>query len=396
MALYRQLQLSFWRDAFVMDLTPEEKFFYVYLLQCTNSKQCGIFELPKRTIEYETGYNRETVSKLLQRFISYGKIEYCEETKEIMILNWIKYNFINSQNTIKCINKEIKGIKHREFVHKLYDLCKKLVYPVHLIFDGVEDFRRKIRGLEGTYKDLGEEEIKKEIKEVEEKEEAEIIENSADVYGDAADEVEDTGIGEALDVFDNNIHPINPIEFESLMDWSEDMSRDSIVLAIKEAAYHNAQSMKYIESIYPAALRYDYYFLRDLAQIKYQQLIYQLLVLTISNFRDMLKRYFGIILLKISLISFPNSDIGLPACMPWPILDILLKRSGSADTATVSISLSVSLTLASTLLLILSVRLPSTLLPMLTPTKALFSVITTAASFTPLTVLTALAIFCDL
>lgn len=154
MALYRQLQLSFWGDAFVMDLTPEEKFFYVYLLQCTNTKQCGIFELPKRTIEYETGYNRETVSKLLERFITYDKIEYCEETKEIMILNWIKYNFINSRNTIKCINKEIKEIKL-----------------------------------------------------------------------------------------------ITHIEFESLKDWSQDMSYDSIILAIKEAAYHNARSMKYIDSI---------------------------------------------------------------------------------------------------------------------------------------------------
>ncbi|MBE6069387.1 MAG: DnaD domain protein [Clostridium lundense] len=255
MALYRQLQLSFWGDAFVMDLTPEEKFFYVYLLQCTNTKQCGIFELPKRTIEYETGYNRETVSKLLERFISYGKIEYCEETKEIMILNWIKYNFINSRNTIKCINKEIKEIKHREFVDKLYNLCEKLAYPIHLIFDGIEDFQEKIRGLQGAYKDLGEEEIKEEIKkeieEVEEKEEAEeIIGNSAaDAYRDEAHEVEDTGIGEVVQVFNSNIHPITPIEFESLKDWSEDMSCDSIILAIKEAAYHNARSMKYIDSI---------------------------------------------------------------------------------------------------------------------------------------------------
>ncbi|MBM7869443.1 hypothetical protein JOC70_000912 [Clostridium pascui] len=69
-----------------MDLTPEEKFFYVYLLQCTNTKQCGIFELPKRTIEYETGYNSETVSKLLKRFIDYRKIEYCKETKDLIAI----------------------------------------------------------------------------------------------------------------------------------------------------------------------------------------------------------------------------------------------------------------------------------------------------------------------
>lgn len=50
-----------------------------------NSKtsQCGIYELPKRIIETETGYNRETVDKLLNRFIDYKKIVYCEETREV-------------------------------------------------------------------------------------------------------------------------------------------------------------------------------------------------------------------------------------------------------------------------------------------------------------------------
>ncbi|MBE6068696.1 MAG: DnaD domain protein [Clostridium lundense] len=109
-----------------------------------------------------------------------------------------------------------------------------------------------MRGLEGACKDLGEEEIKEEIKEEieEEKEEAEeIIGNSAaDVYEDAADKVGNLGISEVVQVFNNNIYPITPIEFESLQDWSENMSCDSIILATKEAAYHNARSMKYIDS----------------------------------------------------------------------------------------------------------------------------------------------------
>ena len=51
----------------------------------TNSKttQCGIYELPKRVVEFETGYNAETVDKLLQRFIEYGKILYNDETKRL-------------------------------------------------------------------------------------------------------------------------------------------------------------------------------------------------------------------------------------------------------------------------------------------------------------------------
>ena len=48
----------------------------------------------------ETGYNRDTIDKLIDRFIGYGKVLYSASTKEIMIVNWIKHNFINSKNTI--------------------------------------------------------------------------------------------------------------------------------------------------------------------------------------------------------------------------------------------------------------------------------------------------------
>ena len=109
MAIYRQIQTLFWQDGFVSELTPEEKYFYFYLLTNSRTTQCGIFELNKRIVEAETGYNRETIEKLIKRFEEYGKIIYCKETREIIILNWIKYNFINSRNTICCINKELKA-----------------------------------------------------------------------------------------------------------------------------------------------------------------------------------------------------------------------------------------------------------------------------------------------
>ena len=105
MAIYRAVQVSFWQDEFVIELTPEEKFFYVYLMTNSKTTQCGIFYHSKKFIEVETGYNRDTIDKLIERFISYGKVLYSPSTKEIMLVNWIKYNFINSKNTIACINK---------------------------------------------------------------------------------------------------------------------------------------------------------------------------------------------------------------------------------------------------------------------------------------------------
>ena len=125
MAAYRQVFVSFWQDAFVLDLTPEEKYFYVYLMTNGKTSQCGIYELPLRVIEMDTGYNRETVEKLLERFISYGKILYCKETKEIMILNWLKYNLVNSPKVKSCMRKELLEVKNKEFIKKLVEILKE-------------------------------------------------------------------------------------------------------------------------------------------------------------------------------------------------------------------------------------------------------------------------------
>lgn len=115
MAVYRQIQVTFWQDPFILDLTPEEKYFYIYLMTNSKTTQCGVYELPKKVIELETGYNRDTVEKLIKRFVDYGKIQYNSENKEVMILNWLKYNITKSPKVISCIRQEALEIKTAEF-----------------------------------------------------------------------------------------------------------------------------------------------------------------------------------------------------------------------------------------------------------------------------------------
>ncbi len=130
MAVYRHIHIDYWQDGFVLDLTPEEKYFYIYIMTNSKTSQCGIYELPKRIIETETGYNRETVDKLLKRFEEYGKIIYCEESKEIFIKNWIKHNKISSPKVIKCVEKELKNIKSEYLVKLFLDECNRYQYPI--------------------------------------------------------------------------------------------------------------------------------------------------------------------------------------------------------------------------------------------------------------------------
>jgi len=120
MAVYRQIQVSFWQDTFVLDLTPEEKYFYLYLMTNSKTRQCGVYEVSRRVMELETGYNRETVEKLIKRFIEYGKIDYCEETKEVLLKNWFKYNSSKSPKVLQCIMSEVAKIKHLPF--KIYTM----------------------------------------------------------------------------------------------------------------------------------------------------------------------------------------------------------------------------------------------------------------------------------
>ncbi|MGO5066580.1 MULTISPECIES: DnaD domain-containing protein [unclassified Clostridium] len=139
MAKYRQLYTEFWNDSFVLELDPEEKYFYTYLLTNPNTSQCGIYELPKKIIEMQTGYKGETVDRLLKKFQEYKKIIYSEETKEIIILNWAKYNEPNNINAIKCVNKELKKIKNKDFIYELYSQYSNIGLEVDKLFPDIKD-----------------------------------------------------------------------------------------------------------------------------------------------------------------------------------------------------------------------------------------------------------------
>lgn len=124
MGAYRSVRVDFWQDPFILEeLTPEERYFYLYLITCPKTTQCGVYALPKKIIETETGYNRETLEKLINRFIDYGKILYDFDTSEILIINFLKYNFSSSPKVISCIKKEMANIKSREF----YDFVERKI-----------------------------------------------------------------------------------------------------------------------------------------------------------------------------------------------------------------------------------------------------------------------------
>jgi len=111
MAIFRKIQTSFWSDSFISDLDKDKKLFYLYLLTNERTTQCGIYEITKKQIAFDLSYSIDTVSKLLNYFIGVGKIKYNEDTKEVAVKNWLKYNKSTSPKVQSCINKELKMVK---------------------------------------------------------------------------------------------------------------------------------------------------------------------------------------------------------------------------------------------------------------------------------------------
>lgn len=117
MAIYRTVQMSFWTDTKIVDdFTPEDKYFYLYLFTNPHTNLCGSYEISKNQISIELGYTKEVVERLINRFKNiHCVIDYDENTKEIIIFNWYKYNWTKSDKLKIALLKEIKQVKNKDF-----------------------------------------------------------------------------------------------------------------------------------------------------------------------------------------------------------------------------------------------------------------------------------------
>lgn len=114
---YRNISLTFWTDSKVDDdFTPEDKYFYLYILTNPHTNICGCYEISTKQMERETGYNVDTVLRLIQRMeVTHNVIRYSKDTKEVLVLNWSKYNWSSSEKLRQAVRSVAMHIKEPSF-----------------------------------------------------------------------------------------------------------------------------------------------------------------------------------------------------------------------------------------------------------------------------------------
>ena len=308
MAKYRQVYTEFWSDDFVLELNLEEKLFYIYLLTNTKSTQSGIYQISPRLISLETGCDKVLVTQMLQKFCDYKKILYSEDTSEIMVLNWMKYNIPNNKNMIICVQKEMQKIKSKTFIKLLYEKYEAAGLNVATIFKGIfvdviptdknglspmesenlEDQSHNVivmdpadefventiikllnTPLVGATKTLPSNRIrskeegvinkeqriinKEEVEELVSKEKV-IIKEEVRTKEPLITKSEKPaatagGIQTIIKIFEENVHAITPLVYEKILGFTKQVSDKVIIMAIKEAVDYNAKSIKYISQV---------------------------------------------------------------------------------------------------------------------------------------------------
>jgi len=120
----RVVSTSFWEDeTIVNEFSPEDKYFYLYLITNPHTSQLGIYKLVPKTAAFELGYSKEAVMVLLERFANkYDMIRYNSETCEVAIKNYLRHSVVKGGKPVMdCLVKEEGRVEDKTLLEYVYD-----------------------------------------------------------------------------------------------------------------------------------------------------------------------------------------------------------------------------------------------------------------------------------
>lgn len=123
MGIKRIVDTDFWTDIDVIDnFSIDDKFFALYLYTNKHTRQSGIYKLPKKYISFETGFSKEIIEVLLDRFENqYKRIKYNHKTQEIALLRYTSFSIVKGGKPVEdCIIRDLQTIKDKDLIKATY------------------------------------------------------------------------------------------------------------------------------------------------------------------------------------------------------------------------------------------------------------------------------------
>ena len=107
MSTQRLVDSCFWDDSYIVTLDPCEKLLFLYLLTNPLTNIAGVYEVSMKRIAFDTGFEQDTVKRILTRFERDGRCIYRDGW--IAMRNWLKHQRVNP-SVEKGIERSLAGV----------------------------------------------------------------------------------------------------------------------------------------------------------------------------------------------------------------------------------------------------------------------------------------------
>lgn len=131
MAGYRQFHTKFWKDEWLIDLEPLERYLFCYLFTNDLSSISGIYKLPLKVIVNETGLEKEFIMVTLQKFQDAQKIFY--KNGVMWVVNMKTYHKNASPHTMVKVNNDLLEIPNCDVKNAYLYYEKTGIYSIDTV-----------------------------------------------------------------------------------------------------------------------------------------------------------------------------------------------------------------------------------------------------------------------
>lgn len=109
----RLIDTELWNnEQIVEEFSSDDRYFWLYLLTSPHGTICGVMKYSPAIIGRDMGLHKDTIENLAYRFENiYKLIVVDKETKELLILNWYKWNWNTSEKLMQSVFNSKETIK---------------------------------------------------------------------------------------------------------------------------------------------------------------------------------------------------------------------------------------------------------------------------------------------
>lgn len=127
--MYSQVNAKFWCDEKLIHERADTKLVFLHLLTCQTRNILGCFPFSKALAIEETGISKSKYNAAFERLKTLGIIEFDEDSRMLLIVNYLKHNPIENENQVKGAITKLQDLPRTHLwnkVYKAYELhCKQ-------------------------------------------------------------------------------------------------------------------------------------------------------------------------------------------------------------------------------------------------------------------------------